>query len=96
MTEEPNWRKIAHDLAYMISFLKDDPTSIKTWEKVFKHMEEYKEACKMEYPAASKPISKADERRQQYFQKLKDEKESMHKNPKKSQSPRDKDYWTWM
>lgn len=78
--EEANWRKIAHDLAYMIHFLKDDPTSIKTWEKVFKHMEEYKKACEMEYPEVEKAVSKAEERRQQYFRALKEEQADLHKN----------------
>lgn len=71
MTTErtPDWRKIAHDLAYMIHFLKDDPNSIRTWEKVFKHLQEYKEACDMERP----PVPKTEERRRIYMEKIKKE-----------------------
>jgi hypothetical protein len=43
---EPVWEQVAHEMAWVIGLLEDDPTSPKNWKKVFRVLRTYENLCR--------------------------------------------------
>ena len=40
------WEEIAHELAWGIQMLEEEPTRIKSWNRIFNILKRYEELCK--------------------------------------------------
>lgn len=43
---EPVWEQVAHEMAWVIGLLEEDPTAPKNWKKVFRVMRTYENLCR--------------------------------------------------
>lgn len=45
---EVKWETVAHELAYVLDLLEDDPNDLKTWRKVWNALKVYEGVAKSE------------------------------------------------
>lgn len=43
---EPVWEQVAHEMAWVIGLLEDNPTAPKNWKKVFRVLRTYENLCR--------------------------------------------------
>ena len=43
---EPVWEQVAHEMAWVIGLLEEDPTAPKNWKKVFRVLRTYENLCR--------------------------------------------------